>query len=135
MGAHAITLHLPDPLYDHLKHQAKRARRSLEAELLRIVAAAAPAKDAHHQDAREHGVTAAPGARELSIEEAAAVLNVSEAGLAQLLDDGELPHSGAGDERRVDLGSLIAYKQGDLTRRRRILAELTAEAQEMGLDY
>ncbi len=135
MGAHAITLHLPDPLYDHLKHQAKRARRSLEAELLRIVAAAAPARDAHHQDAREHGVTAAPSSRELSIEEAAAVLNVPETGVIQLFDGGELPHSGAGSERRVDLGDLIAYKQRDLTRRRRILAELSAEAQEMGLDY
>jgi plasmid stability protein len=42
MPAHAVTLHLPDSLYDHFKVQAKRARRTLEAELLRIVETAAP---------------------------------------------------------------------------------------------
>ena len=45
MPAHAVTLHLPDSLYDYFKHQAKRARSTLEAELLRIVTSAAPAKE------------------------------------------------------------------------------------------
>lgn len=45
MPAHAVTLHLPDSLYDHFKHQATRARSTLEAELLRIVEAAAPVKE------------------------------------------------------------------------------------------
>ncbi len=45
MPAHAVTLHLPDSLYDHFKHQARRARSTLEAELLRIVTAAAPVEE------------------------------------------------------------------------------------------
>jgi hypothetical protein len=42
MPAHAVTLHLPDSLYEYFQQQAEHARRTLEAELLRIVAAAAP---------------------------------------------------------------------------------------------
>ena len=135
MGAHSITLHIPDPLYDHIKNQAKRARRSLEAELLRIVATAAPAKEMLGQFAQGRDVTVAAGSRELSIEEAATILNTSRPYLVKLLDDGELPCLGVDDMRRVELGDLIAYKQGDLAHRRRILADLTAEAQDMGLDY
>ena len=40
MSAEAVTLHLPGSLYDHFKERAKRARRSLEAELLKVVEAA-----------------------------------------------------------------------------------------------
>jgi len=40
MPAQAVTLHLPGSLYDHFKERAKRARRSLEAELLKAVEAA-----------------------------------------------------------------------------------------------
>ena len=135
MSAHSITLHLPDPLYDRFKNQAKRARRSLEAELLRIVAAAAPAEEAPGESVQRHPATVASGSRELSLEEAAAILNVSRSHVAKLLDNGELSHRGVDDQRRVELGELIAYKQRDLARRRAILADLTAEAQDMGLDY
>ncbi len=45
MPAHAVTLHLPDSLFNHFGHQAKRSRRTLEAELLRIVESAAPADE------------------------------------------------------------------------------------------
>lgn len=41
MTAHAVTLRLPMPLYDHFQSRAERAHRSLEAELLDAVAAAA----------------------------------------------------------------------------------------------
>lgn len=40
MPAQAVTLHLPGSLYDRFMERAKRARRSLEAELLRVVEAA-----------------------------------------------------------------------------------------------
>lgn len=40
MPAQAVTLHLPGTLYDHFEQRAKRARRSLEAELLKAVEAA-----------------------------------------------------------------------------------------------
>ena len=38
MAAHAVTLRLPAPLYNHLQGRAERAHRSLEAELLDVVA-------------------------------------------------------------------------------------------------
>ncbi len=46
MTAHAITLQLPEPLYEHVKQQARGARRTLEAEIVRIVTAAMPTEDA-----------------------------------------------------------------------------------------
>lgn len=132
MGAHSITLHLPDPLYAHFKNQAKRARRSLEAELLRIVATAAPAEEACAPAAEDHE---ASSSRALSLEEAAAILNVSQPYVVTLLDEGKLSYRDVDNQRRVDLEELLAYKQHDLAHRRRLLAELTAEAQELGLDY
>ncbi len=41
MTAHAITLNLPAPLYDHFRSRAERTHRSLEAELLDAVATVA----------------------------------------------------------------------------------------------
>ncbi len=38
MAARAVTLRLPEPLYDHFSRRAERAHRSLEAELLDAVA-------------------------------------------------------------------------------------------------
>lgn len=45
MTAHAITLHLPEPLYDRFRRRAEWSHRSLETELLDAVASAAPAED------------------------------------------------------------------------------------------
>jgi hypothetical protein len=41
MAAHAVTLRLPPPLFDHFQSRAERAHRSLEAELLEAVATVA----------------------------------------------------------------------------------------------
>jgi len=43
MTAHAITLHLPETLYERFRQRAEWSRRSLETELLEAVASAAPA--------------------------------------------------------------------------------------------
>jgi hypothetical protein len=44
MPAHAITLHLPDTLYERFRQRAEWSHRSLETELLEAVASAAPAE-------------------------------------------------------------------------------------------
>jgi len=44
MPAHAITLHLPETLYERFRQRAEWSRRSLETELLDAVASAAPAE-------------------------------------------------------------------------------------------
>ena len=42
MTAHAVTLHLTPPLYDHFRDRAEQRRRSLEAEILEVVKSAVP---------------------------------------------------------------------------------------------
>lgn len=42
MPAHAITLHLPETLYERFRQRAEWSHRSLETELLEAVASAAP---------------------------------------------------------------------------------------------
>jgi hypothetical protein len=42
MSAHAVTLHLEDPLYDYFRQRAAQKRSSLEAELLEAVETAGP---------------------------------------------------------------------------------------------
>ena len=44
MTAHAITLHLPETLYERFRQRAEWSRRSLETELLEAVASAVPAE-------------------------------------------------------------------------------------------
>ena len=45
MTAHAITLHLPETLYNRFQQRAKWTHRSVESEVLEAVASAAPAED------------------------------------------------------------------------------------------
>jgi hypothetical protein len=45
MAVQAVTLHLPSPLYEQLKRWAEQTHRSVEAELLEVVAAAVPVAD------------------------------------------------------------------------------------------
>ncbi len=40
----SVTLNLPDELYDRAKYRAEQTQRSIEAELLEVVASALPAK-------------------------------------------------------------------------------------------
>lgn len=45
MTVYSIMLHLPDTLYRKIKERAEQARRTVEAELLEVVASAVPAAD------------------------------------------------------------------------------------------
>jgi plasmid stability protein len=45
MAVQAVTLHLPSPLYERLKERAEQTHRSVEAELLEVVATAVPVAD------------------------------------------------------------------------------------------
>ena len=53
MTAHAVTLQLPPPLYDHFQSRAERSQRSLEAELLNAVAAVAEDEEGFSEDLAE----------------------------------------------------------------------------------
>ena len=70
---------------------------------------------------------------ELTIQQAADMLNVSCSYLIDLLEAGEVEYRTIGTSRMISTPSLLAYKRQDDTRRRRAADELTQIDQEMGM--
>ncbi len=79
-------------------------------------------------------VALVPLQRELTTQQTADLLNVSRSFLIKLLDDGAIPFTCSGTQRRVRLDDVIAYKRQHDAERRVALSELTALAEEYG-DY
>ncbi|NJL29157.1 MAG: hypothetical protein HC897_15380 [Thermoanaerobaculia bacterium] len=90
MAAHDVTLRLPTPLFDHFRNLAARARRSLEAEILDVVA------------------TAASGAQDLPSDVARAV---EELGLLRDEQLWRVAHHRLGEQEAAKLETLSAKQQ------------------------
>ncbi len=71
--------------------------------------------------------------KEVSTQQAAAVLNVSRPTVVKLIDDGLLPSHKVGSHRRILLADLLAYRDAMVARRRAVLDQMSRDAEELGL--
>jgi excisionase family DNA binding protein len=79
--------------------------------------------------------TATPQQAEITVQEAADLLCVSQPYLIKLLDGGEISCRMAGTYRRVLRADVVEYKTRIDEARLATLQELTSQAQELGMGY
>ena len=82
-----------------------------------------------------NAVKVVPIHAELTTQEAADLLNVSRPHLVKLLEDGALPYHRTGKHRRVRFADLMQFKTQRDQDSERAMAELVAQAQELGMGY
>jgi len=81
-----------------------------------------------------HAVTLVSLEAEISTQQAAEVLNVSRPYVVGLIDKGTLPARMVGNQRRLPLKDVLAYKAENRAKRRETLRELAAHDQQLGLE-
>lgn len=74
-----------------------------------------------------------PVMQDLTTQQAAELLGVSQPFFIKLLESGKLPHHLTGEHRRVYLKDLLAYKQHRDRERHEALNRMAQEAERLGL--
>ncbi len=85
--------------------------------------------------AEGEAVVLIPQHAELTTQQAADFLNVSRPFFVKLLEEDKLPFHKVGSHRRVYFRDLLAYKEQSSQERRKLMAELAAQSQELKLGY
>lgn len=88
--------------------------------------------DILEQMANGNAVSLTPLHAELTTQQAAEMLNISRPYLIKLLEQGKIPFHKVGSHRRILAKDVLEYKQRSYQERRKAMAELTAESQEIG---
>ena len=113
-----------------------RVRDADQAETIELPAGAVTLLVEILEDmASGRAVTVVPQNAELTTQQAADVLNVSRPFLIQLLEEEKIPFRKVGTHRRVRFEDVLRYKEAIDGKRRKVLDELAAEAQELGMGY
>ena len=118
---------------EQVRMHAKRGRRERDAPIPRQ--AFELLLEILGQLANGNAVTIVPVQAELTTQQAADLLNVSRPHLVGLLESGRIPFRKVGAHRRVPAAAIFEYKRRDEAQRAKVMAELTAEAQRLGLGY
>src|SRR6202034_4572049 len=85
------------------------------------------------ETAAGHAVTLLPFREEITTQQAAELLNVSRPYVVGMIDKGQLPARMVGNQRRLPLKDVLAYRAENRAKRRETLNELVALDQELGL--
>jgi excisionase family DNA binding protein len=113
----------------HVREDGKETAVELPREVVALLV------EVLGQIANGNGVRVVPVHAELTTQQAADILNVSRPHLVKLVENGAMPFHMVGTHRRIRLGDLLDYKARFEAEQDAHLAELTAEAQKLGLGY
>lgn len=114
----------------------KIAEEGEPAELLALPSSVLPfLRDALEAVSNGTSVTLLSEEEELTTSQAAEILGVSRPFLVKLLEGGELSYRIVGSHRRLTVGEVMSYKEKTKKKRKEVLEQLAAEAQELGLGY
>ena len=122
-----LASHLQDADPVQLRIPADETNVPLPASVVRLLV------NILEEMARGNAVTLIPIHAELTTQQAADMLNISRPSLIQLLDEKKLEYRRVGTHRRVGFEGLMRYRRQQETTRRKVLAELAAYDQELGI--
>ena len=113
----------------HIRIDEKDSTCVLPGSVVKLLA------DMLHVVAEGQSVAVLPIQSDLTLHQAAEILDVSVPYLAGLLDDGEIPYRTEGNRRIMKLQDILDYESRNIEERKAVLAELVADAQELNMGY